>query len=79
MILSEIIPLYALACTNIGTQPYHDAIELVITDVLRQVMERAGISNNTLKQFEGEVGISYKINIELPLVRAEPSRPPAHS
>ena len=50
------------------------SIELVVTDLLRHVKEKAGISNNTLKQYESEVGMSYKINVELPLV-FEPNHP----
>ncbi|HLI85800.1 MAG TPA: hypothetical protein VKV17_17935 [Bryobacteraceae bacterium] len=44
------------------------SIEQVITDLLRHIKESAGISNKTLKEYEGEVGMSYKINVELPLV-----------
>lgn len=32
------------------------SIELVVSDVLHHVKEKAGISNNTLKQYESEYG-----------------------
>jgi hypothetical protein len=44
------------------------SIESVLNEFLQHIKAKAGISTNTLKQYEGEVGMSYKINVELPLV-----------
>jgi hypothetical protein len=44
------------------------SIEQVLTDFLKSIKERAGISEKTIRAYEGEVGMSYKINVELPLV-----------
>jgi hypothetical protein len=44
------------------------AIEQVLTDFLEDVKQQAGISENTIEAYQGEIGMSYKINVELPLV-----------
>jgi hypothetical protein len=44
------------------------AIEQVLTEFLEDVKEHAGISENTIKAYQGEIGMAYKINVELPLV-----------
>jgi len=42
--------------------------EGVISKVLRQIKLSKGVSNKKLKDFEKDLGISYQINIELPLL-----------
>jgi hypothetical protein len=44
------------------------SIEHVLTDYLEDVKEKAGISKPTIKVYRGEIGMAYKINVELPLV-----------
>src|ERR1035437_3095034 len=44
------------------------SIEQVITDFLEDIKRSAGILDKMIKQYRGEIGISYKINVELPLV-----------
>jgi hypothetical protein len=44
------------------------AIEQVLTDFLEDVKKHAGIPENTIKAYQGDVGMAYKINVELPLV-----------
>jgi hypothetical protein len=45
------------------------SIEQVITETLEDIKKKAGIPEKTIKNFRaGEFGISYRINIELPLV-----------
>lgn len=43
------------------------AIEQVVTEVLKDVKRSAGISEETIKSYEGEIGMSYKLNVEIPL------------
>jgi hypothetical protein len=45
------------------------SIEQVVTETLEDIKKKAGIPEKTVKNFRaGEFGISYRINIELPLV-----------
>lgn len=45
------------------------SIEQVVTETLEDIKKEAGIPEKTVKKFRaGEFGISYRINIELPLV-----------
>lgn len=44
------------------------AIEQVLTDFLEDVKRHAGVSENRIKDYQGEIGMAYKINVELPLV-----------
>ena len=45
------------------------AIEQVVTETLEDIKKNAGIPEKTIKNFRaGEFGVSYRINIELPLV-----------
>jgi hypothetical protein len=44
------------------------AIEQVLTAFLEDVKKHAGISENTIKAYQKEVGMAYKIDVELPLV-----------
>ena len=43
------------------------SIEEVITDFLEDIKGSAGISDRTIKRYRGDIGMSYKINVELPL------------
>ena len=43
------------------------SIEQVVTDFLEDIKGRAGISEKTIKNYRGDIGMSYKINVELPL------------
>jgi hypothetical protein len=44
------------------------SIEHVLTEYLVDVKEKAGISKNIIKNYQGDIGMAYKINVELPLV-----------
>jgi hypothetical protein len=45
------------------------SIEQVVTETLEDIKKNAGIPEKTIKNFRaGEFGVSYRINIELPLV-----------
>jgi hypothetical protein len=44
------------------------SIEQVVTEFLEDIKGRAGISDKTIKSYRGDIGMSYKINVELPLV-----------
>jgi hypothetical protein len=50
------------------------SLEQIVTDFLEDVKGSAGISERTIKNYRGEIGMSYKINVELPLV-IRPSDP----
>ena len=43
------------------------AIEQVVTEVLKDVKRSAGISEETIRSYEGEIGMSYKLSVEVPL------------
>lgn len=43
-------------------------LEIAITSILKKIKVEKGISKNKVDMYEGEVGISYLLNIELPLV-----------
>ncbi len=47
------------------------SIEIAIVAFLRMIKSQKGISKNKMDSYESEVGISYLINIELPLVASE--------
>jgi hypothetical protein len=44
------------------------SIEQVLTEFLDDIKGRAGVPEGTIESFRGEIGMSYKINVELPLV-----------
>jgi hypothetical protein len=44
------------------------SVEQIITEFLEERKGHAGISEPTIKKYRGEIGIAYKINVELPLV-----------
>jgi hypothetical protein len=44
------------------------SVEQVVTEFLEDVKGRAGISDKTIKNYRGDVGMLYKIDVELPLV-----------
>lgn len=43
-------------------------LEIAIASILKKIKLEKGISKNKIDMYEGEVGISYLLNIELPLV-----------
>lgn len=44
------------------------SIEQVVTGFLEDIKGSAGIAERTIKSYRGDIGMSYKINVELPLV-----------
>jgi hypothetical protein len=46
-------------------------IEQIVVRILKRIKLEKGISNQTLKAFNKEVGIAYMLNVEIPLVLEE--------
>lgn len=46
-------------------------MEQIVFHTLKQIKLSKGISNTTIKNFSKDIGISYMINVELPLVFEE--------
>ena len=43
-------------------------IEEVVTEFLEDIKRRAGVSDRAIEAYRGEIGIAYKIKVELPLI-----------
>ena len=50
------------------------ALEISIVNYLKKIKLEKGISKNKIDTYESEIGISYLLNIELPLVQADSSQ-----